>query len=337
MNGYELFAAGGGWSTGHRMARPDDHSIGIEFNLAACQTAEAAGHKRIHADIMTVNPAEFNRVHGPFGFAHFSPTCRGFTLTGTGRGRLDGERMIGCIKRMAGTETTPEQVRDLIDEFDLLARDPRSHLTMEALWWIAITRPRYVTMEQVKQVLPIWEATAEVLRSWGYSAATGILHAEQFGLAQTRARAILVADLSGAPVHLPAPTHSRYHGHAPGRLDAGLLPWVSVREALADMDWDMRINNQTEQDWDLETLASRPVTAVGGRSLVAFRGDYRKRSRNDGFVFTVEQLARLQSFPDGYPFQGSKGDQFQQIGDAVPPTMARAVVTSLMGEEGCLL
>ncbi|MEV6647776.1 DNA cytosine methyltransferase [Amycolatopsis sp. NPDC051371] len=53
---------------------------------------------------------------------------------------------------------------------------------------------------------PVWEAVAEVLRREGYSVDTGLLAAEEFGVPQTRSRAILVAKRSGTTV-LPTPTY----------------------------------------------------------------------------------------------------------------------------------
>jgi len=40
---------------------------------------------------------------------------------------------------------------------------------------------------------------------------------------------------------------------------------------------------------------------------------------------TIPELARLQDFPDHYAWCGTKTDQARQIGNAVPPTMARVL------------
>jgi DNA (cytosine-5)-methyltransferase 1 len=49
---------------------------------------------------------------------------------------------------------------------------------------------------------------------------------------------------------------------------------------------------------------------------------------------SVREAARLQSFPDWYEFQGSIGFQQQQVGNAVPPLLAKAVFTALMELKG---
>jgi DNA (cytosine-5)-methyltransferase 1 len=50
---------------------------------------------------------------------------------------------------------------------------------------------------------------------------------------------------------------------------------------------------------------------------------------------SVREAARLQSFPDSYTFLGSIGLQQQQVGNAVPPMLARAVFSRITGSLAC--
>lgn len=49
---------------------------------------------------------------------------------------------------------------------------------------------------------------------------------------------------------------------------------------------------------------------------------------------TVAECATLQAFPADHPWQGTKTAQYRQVGNAVPPTLARVVAESLMDVAG---
>jgi DNA (cytosine-5)-methyltransferase 1 len=56
-------------------------------------------------------------------------------------------------------------------------------------------------------------------------------------------------------------------------------------------------------------------------------------------TISVREAARLQSFPDGFEFYGTMNPAFRQIGNAVPPLLARAIARKMMsciqGDEKC--
>jgi DNA (cytosine-5)-methyltransferase 1 len=409
----DLFAGIGGWEVHDPYA-----SISIEKNPAAVSTLRMAGGDVIEGDVR-----KFDRSSIPVTRRlKASPPCQSFSRAGKGDGRSELDEIVAAAKVM-GRYGSGEHFNFGNENTDLV---------LEPLRWALMAlenrRPyESITLEQVPAVLPVWEAYAEVLRTLGYSVATGNLRAEQYGVPQTRERAILIASRVRAAA-LPTPTHSQFHSRTPSRLDAGVAKWVSMAEALG---WGMterpyftvaagtksggsdpamvggsgaraslkkerdegrwlvgfgrkydggsggpvtiggkelrrrdyrssdqpsfvvtekarswvrhyvatdtmpdgrpRLNNQSGTDFDLSWPLDRPSAVIAGRDLVTMPGANANRfngstkSRNDGIRITQQEGLLLQSFPENYPLQGTRTEQFQQVGNAIPPLLAEHI------------
>ncbi len=52
-------------------------------------------------------------------------------------------------------------------------------------------------------------------------------------------------------------------------------------------------------------------------------------------ALSIREAARLQTFPDSFVFCGTKDSQYQQVGNAVPPMLAKAIAEHLYGYLNC--
>lgn len=190
----DLFAGPGGWSEGLRMLAPDLHAteIGLEWDSGACDTRAAAGHATIRTDIAAYPTEPFTgKVTGLIA----SPPCQDFSLAGK-RAGIEGER---------------------------------GQLIREVLRWSEALRPDWIACEQVPPALPVWRDYETELRKLGYYTWSGVLNAADYGVPQTRRRAILLASRT-SPVGPPEPTHDREP--MPSLFADELRPWVSMADAL---------------------------------------------------------------------------------------------------------
>ncbi len=83
-------------------------------------------------------------------------------------------------------------------------------------------------------------------------------------------------------------------------------------------------------------VTQRPATSVNGDPRIAAPGrhdpDVPGSQYGEGTVrVTIEEAAALQTFPPGYPWQGTQGQRFQQIGNAVPPLLAAHILRAVTG------
>lgn len=355
-NVIDLFAGPGGWSEGLKALGYSE--VGIEWDEAACATARAAGHERVQADVAELDPmASPLPVWGLIA----SPPCQAWSMAGKGGGRRDVEHVIACAMEIAaGNDTRAEHAAKCEDE--------RSMLVVEPLRWAKALESEWIALEQVPPVLELWTLFAQILGTWGYSTWAGVLEAERYGVPQTRERAVLMASRTRT-VQPPAATHQWYAGQGDSpRHEVTMLgeikPYVTMAEALG---WGMterpcitvtagsgrqggpdpldggsgaRATLRRERDrgaWAYE----RPATAVCGDPRIfppGWRGspeDYARpegptRAGTNAIRVTVEEAGVLQSFRRDYPWQGTKNDQHRQVGNAVPPLLARAVLAELV-------
>jgi len=369
----DLFA-GTGW--GVACARLGIEEYGVEIMPEAVATRDTNGMTTIYGDVWDglieprprlLTDAEregVRRVMGKIARGEVlttyelliaSPPCQTFSVAGKGAGRKALDEVLLAIAE-----------RDYLDPARLKTfgekHDERTALVLTPLAHIARDLPRLVVLEQVPTVLPVWEACAEVLRGIGYSVVTGILNAEQYGVPQTRRRAILIARRDGVAAEMPVPTHSRYYSHWPERLDAGVKKWVSMADALG---WGDFVAEKVMGKGMVERYGTRPGrdagepaftirASAGGmepggfvlRSNYGTGGDASKRGerpvtspaptltskadRNkwDGVRrMSIEEAAVLQTYPADFPFTGKK---FLQVGNAVPPLLAEAILRTLL-------
>jgi DNA (cytosine-5)-methyltransferase 1 len=414
---------------------------GIEWDAAACATRAAAGHSTVRADISRFPVAQLaGRISGLGG----SPPCKPFSNAGK-RGGIGIMEILAALTgdMFAGRKTMAarrrEMARALAAAYWPDHRLPRAarmakvwtavreaSLVAEPARFIAACHPEWVALEQVPAVLPLWKVYAAELTRMGYSAWCGKLNAADYGVPQTRERAILIASRVRR-VSRPVPTH--YDPRKGDQLWG--TPWVSMAEALgwgatgraaptvtaggtatggaepfghrdrdaltAEMDagrWTVRTSFGTPgadgghhemdpavrpahvvttkaKDWVLRMgnqphAATRPAPApaiafghnavsmrwvkpvpgwVHGRPATSVLGDPRigrpgHKGRKlggeshfavDSVRITVEEAAILQSFRPGYPWQGTKTKQFEQVGNAFPPLLAAHVLAMATG------
>lgn len=351
MTVVDLFAGPGGWDIAARSLGLDP--IGIEHDPDACATRAAAGLTTIRADIRNYWPTGLGALDGLIA----SPPCPAFSAAGTRTGIADLDHLTAMCDddNIGGWERwTPYASHHL----GLITLD--AVLLAEPLAWVDRWELTWLAFEQVPPVLPFWQATARWLTRRGYSAWAGVLCAADFGVPQRRHRAILLAHRD-RPVAPPTPTHAE---HPQQRLFGDPeMPWVTMAQALgwegtrSVGQWKLNPGENRHPLQPVDTPArtitgsawknwawERPATTVAGDHRIWPPGHrinsddiarlgtdeaarrYSNRAGTDAIRVTTAELAALQTFPLGYPFAGTKTAVGRQIGNAVPPLLARRLL-----------
>lgn len=327
----DLFAGPGGLDVA--AAWLGIEATGIEWDSNACTTRKAAELDTVQGDVRDFDAEKFPQHTVLAG----GPPCQTYTVAGSGAGRKALDQVLDFVKRMGEAEddAARKQIEDDLAVLDDGDEHKRTTLVLQPLKWaLAAHRAGHpydaIVLEQVPAVLRVWEAMAEVFEhKLGYSVAVGTLHTEEFGVPQTRRRAILIARRNGKAT-LPSPTHHRYRKGTPRGVGApDLKQWVSMGDALdRKSDFVVISNYGTGGDPKLRGRrhSNEPSATVTGKIS---RNVLEVSDPSEGTRFRPCEAGRLQTFPHDYPWDG--GDISQQIGNAIPPRLAAHVLAAALG------
>ena len=251
-------------------------------------------------------------------------------------------------------------------------KDPRNFLFREYLNLVAEIQPDVFVIENVKGLLISsngWfkDEIVQSIEALGYEVRFGILNAADFGVPQTRERAIFICSKHGA-ITLPKPTTDKR---------------TTVRDAISDLSYLESGEGAFESDYVMEPKCEyQRMMRVGSKKLYNHKASNHKKvaieklklippeqgkeflpdemignqkfkttwgrlkwdeasptidtrfdassngTNNHPYLnraITPREAARIQSFDDRFIFYGSKVYIRKQIGNAVPPLLAKAI------------
>lgn len=239
--------------------------------------------------------------------------------------------------------------------------DERGQLFLHFIKLANSLDPRFIVMENVRGLLTARGLDGEPgsalallredLRQEGWQSTVSLLNAADFGVAQRRVRLFVIAHRAGDCPDFPEPTHSK-------EPVKGLKKWVSLKQCLARLnigDEDIirptsKLAEQLAQirpGSGVKSPGKAEATRPGGHwgyKQGAFIADPELPARTvtastaqDWIIDPKHGLRRLcprecaaiQSFPATWKWEGKRASVYRQIGNAVPPKLAKAVASSL--------
>lgn len=309
MTYVDLFCGAGGLSKGLEMAGLQG-VCGLDWFKEAGMTYERNfNHPFVDGDIKDPNTKEFfyDTVNKQLNGRQLSIVAGGFPCQGFS---MAGNRIVD---------------------------DPRNSLYLEMLEIVKTLKPEFVICENVKGLRSMLGGKVEQkiiadYKEIGYEMNVTTLCAADYTTPQKRERVIFIGNRIGVTNYHPKPIVEPNN-------------YVTTGEAIADLmkhPVDEAFNHvPTKHRPDME---QRMLELPEGESLYKGYSDAWKKcpwneasctiKENHGGVnihpklprvLTAREMARLQSFPDDFIFEGTKNKQLVQIGNAVPPLLGKAI------------
>lgn len=331
----DLFCGIGGFSYGFEMTGKFEVVLGADIWDTALRTFKK-NHKQtllVNEDLTKMKSTYWNKYKG-IDVIIAGPPCQGFSMS--------GQRKVG---------------------------DKRNTLFEEVVKIASIVKPKYVVIENVVGLLSmtnddgkdIKELIKSEFTKLGYKVNYKVLNAAEYGVPQARRRVIFLISKK-YPLNYPIPQLDSKHfvtvGDALGNVDPdGNFYSTPKTKYQKLMKGPKKIyNHDRRKSNDLVTkrmsyipeggnwhdIPKKLGTGGGTHSNAYKRLDSKKPSvtikhaakamiihpkRNR--ILTIREVARLQSFDDNFILEGTISDQHQQLANAVPPLLGKAIAEQI--------
>ena len=234
--------------------------------------------------------------------------------------------------------------------------DSRGVLFQEYVRLLKKTKPKGFLFENVYGILgaqngEAWKQIIKAFQDVGYKLYFRILDTADYGVPQHRERLIIIGlvddnYLFPRPTHGPDSLHQTPHYSASEAVNNLILNKDAKSNLngefgylLKDIPEGLNYSFYTEKmghpnpifawrskfsDFLYKADPNRPC-----RTLKAQGGQYTGPFHWDSRPFDTNELKRLQTFPDNYQISGSRNKIIHQIGNSVPPQLARVLATTI--------
>lgn len=198
---------------------------------------------------------------------------------------------------------------------------------------VAQVKPKLFLFENVRGLLyknkSYFDSVLSELGSLGYKIEYKLLNAAKYGVPQNRERVIVVGHMS----EWRWPNETGQIATV-GDAIADLIEVTNPDDRFLTASQDAYIKKYEDASKCVnprDLYLDRPARTLTCRNLAGATGDMHRVKLKNGKRrrINIREAARLQSFPDSFEFAGSSDSAFNQIGNAVPPLLAKNIANSV--------